>query len=90
MNKAFGELGRELNNFRILRALAGEPEGRVESYDHHLCHAASAFYAVASQAVNLAVTSGRYYSGCLYDVPLVGAVSWMAATILSAREVRSA
>jgi signal transduction histidine kinase len=50
--------------------------------------AASAFYAVASQAVNLAVTSGRYYSGCLYDVPLVGAVSWMAATILSAREWR--
>src|SRR6202050_35446 len=45
LNKAFGELGRELNNFRILRALAGKPEGRVESYDHHLCHAASAFYA---------------------------------------------
>jgi carbamoyltransferase len=45
LNKAFGELGRELNNFRILRAMAGKPEGRVESYDHHLCHAASAFYA---------------------------------------------
>lgn len=45
LNKAFGELGRELNNFRILRALAGKPEGRVESFDHHLCHAASAFYA---------------------------------------------
>ena len=50
--------------------------------------AASAFYAIASQAVNVAVTSGHYYSGCLYDVPLVGAVSWMAATILSAREWR--
>jgi carbamoyltransferase len=45
LNKAFGDLGRELNNFRILRALAGKPEGRVESFDHHLCHAASAFYA---------------------------------------------
>jgi carbamoyltransferase len=44
LNKAFGELGRELNNLRILRAMAGKPEGRVESYDHHLCHAASAFY----------------------------------------------
>lgn len=45
LNKAFGELGRDLNNFRILRDLAGRPEGRVESFDHHLCHAASAFYA---------------------------------------------
>jgi carbamoyltransferase len=45
LNKAFGELGRELNNFRIVRALAGMPEDRFESYDHHLCHAASAFYA---------------------------------------------
>jgi signal transduction histidine kinase len=48
--------------------------------------AASAFYAVASQAANLAVTSGLYYTGSLYDVPLIGAVSWMAATALSARE----
>jgi carbamoyltransferase len=45
LNKAFGELGRELNNLRILHDLAGKPEGRVESFDHHLCHAASAFYA---------------------------------------------
>lgn len=45
LNKAFGELGRELNNFRIVRAIAGEPVGRVEGFDHHLCHAASAYYA---------------------------------------------
>ncbi|MGA7027472.1 MAG: carbamoyltransferase N-terminal domain-containing protein, partial [Candidatus Acidiferrales bacterium] len=45
LNKAFGELGRELNNFRILKQMAGAPTGRVESLDHHLCHAASAFYA---------------------------------------------
>jgi carbamoyltransferase len=51
-NKAFGELGRELNNMRILAALAGNPSGRasdaaaarIESFDHHLCHAASAYY----------------------------------------------
>ena len=47
MNKASGELGRELNNVRIVRQMAGAPEGRVASLDHHLCHAASAFYASA-------------------------------------------
>src|SRR5579863_1510181 len=45
LNKAFGELGRELNNFRIVKQLAGAPAGRVEALDHHLCHAASGFYA---------------------------------------------
>ena len=45
LNKAFGELGRELNNLRIVKQMAGAPSGRVESSDHHLCHAASAFYA---------------------------------------------
>lgn len=44
VNKAFGELGRQLNNFRILRELSGAPS-KVTSFDHHLCHAASAFYA---------------------------------------------
>jgi carbamoyltransferase len=47
VNKASGELGRELNNVRIVRQMAGAPDGRVESLDHHLCHAASAFYASA-------------------------------------------
>ncbi len=44
INKAFGELGRQLNNFRILRELSGAPS-KIISFDHHLCHAASAFYA---------------------------------------------
>ncbi|MFZ0421149.1 MAG: ATP-binding protein [Candidatus Sulfotelmatobacter sp.] len=47
--------------------------------------AASALYAVASQAVNFAVASGLYSTGSLYDIPLIGAVGWMAATVLSAR-----
>lgn len=47
--------------------------------------AASTLYAVASQAVNLAVTSKVYSTGSLYDIPLVAAVTWMAATVLSAR-----
>jgi carbamoyltransferase len=45
LNKALGELGRELNNFRILKQMAGSPERRMQSLDHHLCHAASGFYA---------------------------------------------
>jgi signal transduction histidine kinase len=48
--------------------------------------AACAFYAVASQAVNLAVAGGVYSTGSLYDILLIGAVCWMAATALSARE----
>lgn len=44
-SKILGELARELNNLRILRLLGGNPNVRVLSFDHHLCHAASAFYA---------------------------------------------
>jgi signal transduction histidine kinase len=47
--------------------------------------AASALYALCSQAVNVGLASGAYYTGSLYDVPLMGAVSWMLATALSAR-----
>lgn len=43
--KALGELGRELNNNRLLRLMGEAPGGRVVHLDHHLCHAASAFYA---------------------------------------------
>jgi len=50
--------------------------------------AASAVYAADSGGVNLAVTNGGYYTGSLYDVPLMGAVSWMAATALTARELQ--
>jgi carbamoyltransferase len=43
--KAFGDLGRELNNLRLLPVLGGEHGPKIVSLDHHLCHAASAFYA---------------------------------------------
>jgi signal transduction histidine kinase len=46
--------------------------------------AASALYAVDSQAVNLGLTNGAYYTGSLYDVPLMAAVCWMLATALTA------
>lgn len=56
--KALGGLGRELNNFRILKAMMigirrvkaapmsrKAQEGQFMAVEHHLCHAASAFYA---------------------------------------------
>ncbi len=46
---------------------------------------AAAVYGVGSQLLDRAVARGTYYSGSLYDVPLVGAVLWMAATAWSAR-----
>jgi carbamoyltransferase len=44
-NKALGEFGRGLNNLRILRELRGTPASAIEEFDHHLCHASSAYYA---------------------------------------------
>jgi len=50
--------------------------------------AASALYALDSQALNLAVANGNYYSGSLYDVALIAAAGWMAAATMSARHWR--
>jgi signal transduction histidine kinase len=65
-------------------AARGAPAGWKMLYLNLM--AASAVYAVDSAAVNLSVNNGGYYTGSLYDVPLMGAVSWMAATALTARE----
>jgi carbamoyltransferase len=43
--KALGELGRELNNGRLLEMLGESQHLKVVHLEHHLCHAASAFYA---------------------------------------------
>ena len=43
--KALGELGRELNNRRLLEMLGESPHLKVLHFEHHICHAASAFYA---------------------------------------------
>ena len=45
LNKASGELGRELNNFRIVRDMAAGARDRVQGFDHHFSHAASAYFA---------------------------------------------
>lgn len=43
-------------------------------------------YGIGSQFLDRAVLNKTYYSGSLYDVPLMGAVAWMAAAALSARK----
>ncbi len=50
---------------------------------------ASAVYAVGSNFLSMALSNGKYYTGSLYDVPLLGTVSWMAATALTARQWKS-
>lgn len=53
-------------------------------YLHFL--SASAIYSVGSQLLDRAAANHTYYSGSLYDVPLVASVVWMAAAALSARD----
>jgi carbamoyltransferase len=62
-NKAFGELGRDLNNFRILKQMSGDPPGRVVGLDHHLSHASSAYYASPFDRA-LIVTLDEHGDGC--------------------------
>ena len=47
---------------------------------------ADALYAVGSYVLDNAVNAGKYYSGGPYDIPLVGAVTWMVAACLAARQ----
>jgi signal transduction histidine kinase len=48
--------------------------------------AASVLYGVNSQLLDRASADKSYYSGSLYDVPLVGTVAWIAAAALSSRD----
>ena len=38
------DLAHDLNDFRVLRRYAERGKARFMAYDHHLCHAAAAFY----------------------------------------------
>lgn len=64
----------------------GSTGGWKRLYTHLMC--ASTLYAFSSQAVNLVVANGNYYTGSLYDIPLMASVGWMAAAALSARDWR--
>jgi len=48
--------------------------------------AASVLYGVNSQLLDRASADRTYYSGSLYDVPLIGTVTWMAAAAISSRK----
>jgi diguanylate cyclase (GGDEF)-like protein len=52
----------------------------------HLMGAASV-YAAASIAASFAIDSGAYYTGSLYDLPLLIAMAWFVATALVARKL---
>jgi signal transduction histidine kinase len=52
-------------------------------YLHFL--AAALLYGINSQLLDRASANNTYYSGSLYDVPLIATVAWMAATAWSAR-----
>jgi signal transduction histidine kinase len=47
---------------------------------------ASILYGINSQLLDRAAADSTYYSGSVYDVPLIGTVAWIAAATLSARE----
>jgi signal transduction histidine kinase len=48
--------------------------------------AAATLYSAGSEWLYRATTKHAYYSGSLYDVPLMGAIVWMVATALAARD----
>ena len=52
----------------------------------HLMGAAS-LYAAASIAASFAIDFGSYYTGSLYDLPLLVAMAWFVATALIARKL---
>lgn len=47
--------------------------------------AAGVLYAIGSRLLQWSAANGSYYSGSLCDVPFIGTVAWMSATVLSAR-----
>jgi len=47
---------------------------------------AGTVYSIGAPLLNLAVTKNTYYSGSVYDIPLIATAGWIAAASLSARE----
>jgi len=48
--------------------------------------AVSVLYGINSQLLDRAAANSTYYSGSLYDVPLIATVAWIAAASVSSRE----
>jgi signal transduction histidine kinase len=47
---------------------------------------AAALYTINSQLLDRAAAANTYYSGSLYDIPLIATVAWMGAAALSSRQ----
>ncbi len=47
-------------------------------------------YSLSSLAINAAIARDAYYTGSLYDIPLIASVWWMIRTIMLARELNPA
>jgi len=68
----------------LIFATATSSGGWRRLYLHLL--AASVLYGVNSQLLNRAEAQRTYYSGSLYDVPLIGAIAWIVAAAVSSRQ----
>jgi signal transduction histidine kinase len=67
----------------LVLAVATSSGGWRRLYLHFL--GASILYGINSQLLDRAAADSSYYTGSIYDVPLIGTVSWMAAASWSAR-----
>jgi signal transduction histidine kinase len=78
----------EVENFLLLIVLALAALTSSGAWRRLYLHllAASSSYTLGSWLLDEAVGTGAYYSGSLYDIPLVAAIVWMVAAAISARQ----
>jgi len=94
VNKASGEFGRELNNFRIIAGLSGLPREWVQGFDHHLSHAASAYFASPFDRALIVTLDERGDGRCgfagaaqgtrihnIAEIPLPNSLAWFYSQI---------
>src|SRR5215472_3149916 len=68
----------------LIVATASSSGGWRRLYLHLL--APSALYAVNSQFLDRAAAQSTYYSGSIYEIPLIGTLAWFAAAAISSRD----
>ena len=77
-----------LENLILLAALGFAVLTSVGGWRRFYLHllGAGLVYGINSQLLDRAAADQTYYSGCPYDIGLIGTVSWIAAAFLSARQ----
>jgi signal transduction histidine kinase len=68
----------------LVLAVSTSSGGWRRLYAHLL--GAMTVYSINSQLLDRATANSSYYSGSLYDIPLIATIAWIAAAGLSARE----